>query len=72
MSQSFCEDSLIQEESGISEKIKSVNIHNNIAVPHQMEVKSVTNLPEVKSQNLKTQLNELIHQIDGLLLQPKI
>lgn len=34
VSQSMCEDSLIQEEHGIGQKIKSVNVHNNIPVPH--------------------------------------
>ena len=49
VSQSMCEDSLIQEESGIGAKIKSVSIHNAIALPHHIEVKSVTTQPEVKA-----------------------
>ena len=51
---------MIQEESGIGEKIKSVSIHNNIALPHETEVKSVTGAAEQKTINLKTQLSDLI------------
>jgi len=45
----MCEDSLIQEESGIGAKIKSVSVHNAIALPHHLEVKSVRDQPELKA-----------------------
>lgn len=57
VSQSLCEDSLIQEETSIAQKIKSVACHNNQSI-----------VSTKRSDSLQGQLSGIIQQIDGLLL----